>query len=112
MSLVKLRIELEKRIARVVVEACIEKGYFLEIESDPDLRYSQDVNKLMESLFACDDDHLVIFEKVDNRGYRQLGWVRFVYGNSGYDVISDYTTNLDALGVLDRANEIAKQYED
>ncbi len=25
----------------------------------------------------------------------QIGWVRFIYGNDGWDVISDYTTNLE-----------------
>jgi len=34
-----------------------------------------------------------------------IGWVRFVMGNDGYDVINDYTTNLEK--VLKRANQVA-----
>jgi hypothetical protein len=36
------------------------------------------------------------------------GWILFVYGNGGWDVISDYTTNLDAVlkPVLDYADTL------
>jgi hypothetical protein len=48
-----------------------------------------------------DDEHLGVFQAADATGVervcRPFAWVRFVYGNDGYDVISDYTTSLEAV---------------
>ena len=43
-----------------------------------------------------------------SKGAWILGWVWLVYGNSGWDVVCDYTTSLDALmqPVLDYANTL------
>ncbi len=38
-------------------------------------------------------------------GQPSLGWVYLVYGNDGYDVVNDYTTNLDEL-FMARINEM------
>lgn len=40
---------------------------------------------------------------------RPIGWVRFVYGNDGHDVISDYTTNLES--VLEPINAYAESLD-
>jgi len=45
---------------------------------------------------------------VDNGG-APSGWVYFVYGNDGWDVVSDYTTNLEA--VLKGSGELAERLE-
>ena len=39
-----------------------------------------------------DDDYLFVYKAGQSE---RFGWVRFVYGNDGYDVISDYTINLE-----------------
>jgi hypothetical protein len=36
------------------------------------------------------------------------GWVRFVYGNDGWDVVSDYTTNLEPH--MKNADKLADYY--
>lgn len=46
-------------------------------------------------VMACDQGH-IYFKKGDT-----LGWVFFVLGNAPYEVVNDYTTNLeDTLGPL------------
>jgi hypothetical protein len=36
------------------------------------------------------------------------GWVLFIYGNDGWDVISDYTCNLEP--IMGPANELSEQH--
>lgn len=51
--------------------------------------------------WAVDDCHLFVRDGNGNR----KGWVRFVYGNDGWDVMNDYTTNLE--DVLKEVNAYA-----
>ena len=39
-----------------------------------------------------------------------LGWVWFVYGNDGYDVISDYTANEKIEALMVNVNKLADKY--
>jgi hypothetical protein len=39
---------------------------------------------------------------------KEFGWVRFIYGNGGWDVINDYTTNLEPW--MTNVDAIADQY--
>jgi hypothetical protein len=45
-------------------------------------------------LMSTDEDYLMVYEPGKKE---RLGWIHLVYGNDGYDVVSDYTTNLEAL---------------
>ena len=59
------------------------------------------------TLFNLDDAVLEIYTRAS--GYDCEGWVRFVFGNSGYDVINDYSTNLEKF--LKPVFEIADKLE-
>ena len=48
----------------------------------------------MAAMFSTDEDYLYV-----HKGKEKAGWVRFIYGESGWDVICDYTTNLESLMV-------------
>jgi hypothetical protein len=49
-------------------------------------------NFVLDAMFQTDDEFLEVSDAAQN----PRGWVRFVYGNDGYDVISDYTVNLES----------------
>jgi len=53
-----------------------------------------DSASILEHLMEVDDEHLYVFVPFNPES---VGWVYFVYGNDGYDVISDYTTGLEAI---------------
>lgn len=84
---------MEKVLARKTVEALLEQGFKIEIDNggDEPERSIQTVDAILGTMFATDEDRLL----VSKDGIR--GWIYFVYGNDGYDVISDYTTNLEFL---------------
>jgi hypothetical protein len=44
-------------------------------------------------MFTVDEEKLLVRKTANSRTFD--GWVFFVYGNNGPDVINDYTTNLE-----------------
>jgi hypothetical protein len=96
---VKHRARIECRIVNRLLKDAKEAGYTLTIaeyegEKTPDLK---------AALFNLDEAHL-LFAKNGQR----CGWVFLVFGNSGYDLISDYTVNLEDFlkGVNDLADKL------
>lgn len=91
------RIAAEQDIVTRTVDALLAAGYALQtdIEGDPrPTRPTRDRAAILAQLMAVDDEYLGVF--LDNHK-RADGWVRFVYGNDGWDVVSDYTTNLESV---------------
>lgn len=103
------RIRIEKRIVRTVVTEAHRLGYEFIIDNggglDEEITTSG-VSQTMKEMMATDDDRLYI-----TKDGLSVGWVHFVYGNDGWDVISDYTVNLETLGVLDKAQTLAAKLE-
>ena len=99
------RIHIERAVVVRVVDALLACGYALATDEGEHRFYgetnpSTDRDVVLASLMQTDDEHLGVFEAKEATGTARVckpfGWVRFVYGNDGYDTISDYTTNLDA----------------
>ena len=85
------RIGVEHDIVTRTVDALADAGYALKEQEDGN--YSDTREQLLALLFDLDDALLLV-----SRGNGGAdGWVRFVFGNDGYDVISDYTTNLESV---------------
>lgn len=101
------RQRLERRIVRRVILDGKKAGYLFNIYnggegyelSEPTAR----VKALLNAMFATDDEQLFFF-----KGGKRVGWVRFVYGNDGWDVVCDYTANLE--DVMSGATILANKY--
>jgi len=98
---VKQRQAIEARILKATIKAALKAGYQVSVDDGeerhkPSSSYRAILNKAMET----DEDYLYLVKDGET-----IGWIRFVYGNDGWDVISDYTTNLEAL--LAPINEMA-----
>lgn len=57
---------------------------------------SQDDEATLDDLFACDESFLLVHHEA-----RQAGSVFLVFGNDGWDVISDWTANAKLGKVLE-----------
>ncbi len=104
---VKMRREVERKIVSAVIKSALLAGYEIGIDNGGD-EYeckSTDYGTLMKAIMATDDEHLYF-----HAGPNIVGWVYFVYGNDGWDVLSDYTTNLEEM--LKPAHAIADSYAD
>lgn len=87
----------------------LERGY----DVDEMLLGSRDHKKIMDAAFAGDEAHIFVQPAegptvLDGQIVSE-GWVFIVLGNDGYDVISDYTVNLEPL--LTNANKLAESYD-
>jgi hypothetical protein len=93
---------------RKAIKAFLDAGYKLSVFDGEEvtLKRSTDAEAIFKALRTTDDDYLFV-----HRGEEKprCGWVRFVYGNDGYDVISDYTVNLE--DVLSPVNDYAGTLE-
>lgn len=103
------RMRIEKEIVLKAVKDALDKGYLISIDNggeDFELAHSADFKEIKKSLFLTDEERIYIEQKLPSIS---MGWIYCVYGNDGYDVISDYTTNLEEL--LKGAHAIAAKYE-
>ncbi len=113
-TMIAERRRIEREICEAVVTDALAAGYGLSLQADGEEFEAPtfDGKAIMSTLMDVDDAYLILHQKplpTTTLGTDSEGWVRFVFGNSGYDVISDYTTNLETL--LARADSIANRYD-
>lgn len=112
--------DIEQKIVRRFVKDALRKGYRLAVslekgyDVDEMLLGSVDEKEIMDEAFSGDMAHIFVQptegELVTGDGQVvSEGWVFIVLGNGGWDVISDYSVNLESL--LKGANKIADHYE-
>ncbi len=108
----KLIRELEKKIVRLVVNDTWKEDYLLAVICDGEEIVEPTENRkvVFDNLFDVDEGYLFVIDKKMKGSGDYVGWVRFVFGNEGFDVISDYTVNLEELGILTRAQKLADKY--
>ena len=85
------RIRAEKRMASGLIKACLKRGYSVTIDNGEDKPVIRSTNyrEIMTELWATDEEHVVIHDADGT----PLGWFFLVYGNDGWDLISDYSAN-------------------
>ena len=90
------------------ISVSLERGY----DTEEMLKGSRDKEKIMEEAFAGDDCHIFVHEAegeiLEEGRIVSKGWVYIVLGNDGYDVISDYSVNLEEL--LKGSNALADSW--
>jgi hypothetical protein len=108
---VKMRIEVEKKIVRAFLKSAYAKGFKVSMDLDDEdafLKKYPTVAKAMADIFDLDDARVYVWKEGESK---PEGWIYFVFGNDGWDAISDYTVNLEEeLGLLVEANKISDKY--
>jgi hypothetical protein len=97
--------ELEQRIVGAVIDGALEAGYSLSVHNGVEyaVEHSRDKTAVLAALFTPDVDLLYVTD-----GKVVLGWVSFIYGHNGWDVVSDYTANLETM--MTAANALKHKY--
>jgi hypothetical protein len=103
---VKPRILVERVLVRATAETLIAAGYTLRLNDGEGWASPKDANvaQIMDGCMSTDEDTLHVYTTGGQR--QHFGWVRFIYGNDGWDVIADHTTNLEE--VLKPVNDFAE----
>ena len=103
---VKMRIEVERKIITRAIEDALKAGFALNLDYDDGDVLSEpsaDLATVLSKIMQGDDDRVYYYKDGEC-----VGWAWFVYGNDGYDALSDYTVNLES--VLVGANEVGDRY--
>jgi hypothetical protein len=108
---VRCRQGIERVIIRRFVKTALRYGYAISVfdGEETTVKRSLDASVIMKAIMTTDEDFLELFRL--NESPKRQGWVRLIYGNSGYDVINDYTTNLEYLMTVSKMQELIDKYE-
>jgi len=99
--------EMEQAIVRAVIRSALALGYSISLDNggdDFEFEDSKDEEQIFSEMFATDDETLLLRKDGKER------FVRFVFGNDGWDVMCDYTARLDE-DVMVEANKISDAYQ-
>lgn len=100
---------IERKIYSRIVKDALARGFNVSVYDGEEyaLEHSASYSAIMEAGFSTDEDALVIYDN-DKR----LGFISLIYGNSGWDVISDYTASDEMDALLQGAFELAYKLEE
>jgi hypothetical protein len=86
---VKLRQELERKIVRAIVKQALAIGGTVSVYDSEEwtVKKSDSMADIMGAIMTTDEDMLRIY----NGSGERIGDVFLIYGNDGWDVISDHT---------------------
>ena len=100
---VRPRARMELKIVNQLLRSAKAAGYKLKVyEYEEDGETGYDVKA---AIFNLDEARVEVYNAED----RRIGTILLVMGNDGYDVISDYTTNLE--GFLAECDALADELE-
>lgn len=104
---VQARQEIERAIAARVIESAIAQGCTIDVNDGEEtvLKRGNDLKTVLNAMFETDDEWLII-----RMNGHKIGWVRLIYGNDGWDVVNDYTTNLEP--IMTEANALIDSYSE
>jgi uncharacterized protein YcgL (UPF0745 family) len=100
------RQRIEREIVSAALECFIAQGFKVQVDNGEE--YSEpfsSVEETLKNMFQTDEEYVYVL----NTTGRKIGWVQFVYGNDGWDVICNYTTNLEKY--LTMAQEVSEKYQ-
>lgn len=95
---VRTRALLELEIVHALIDAAAKRGFRFRVEGE---KLTTSTEELIWQLFDLDVAVVLVFDE----GSKHIGWISLIFGNSGSDLISDYSTNLESF--LKPVNEIA-----
>lgn len=108
---VKQRQDIEHQIISKLVTDILDAGYAISVDDggeEPAITKSTNHENIMASLMNTDKDQIIVHQQDG----RLIGFVYLVYGNDGWDVINDYSTTLEDLGLLKGAEALADELEE
>lgn len=105
---------LEKFVVELIIDRAFELGFVISVNDGEEttLIRSKDKAEIIGAMFTTDADYLYFYNPIHGNTGSRLGWAYLVYGNSGYDVISDYADNPTTEDILSTANSVYDAYHD
>jgi len=98
----------EQRIIRCVVTELLDQGFTLSVldeEGDFSVQNTRNYASVLNEIGLCDCETILVSHP-DNK---RVGTIELVYGNDGYDVISDLSCWVDE--IIPKTNALIDQLE-
>lgn len=114
---VRRRQRTEETLVLATAITLLDAGFLLGVNDGEEVtvKWSRNIKAIQKALFTTDEDYLYVYTDADQddplnveRDERPDYWVRFVYGNDGWDVISDYSSAEDLDPYLGEGSVIQK----
>ncbi len=107
-----VRIMMEKLMLKKLLEIGIEHGFHAQIcNGEDESEITQDIKELIKYSNQTDEER-VYFGIMKDGEFQSKAWFYFVYGNSGWDVICDYTANQASEMLMEAGiNELSEKLE-
>jgi hypothetical protein len=110
--------EMERQIVEAVIDEALRLGYNITVwdgDDDPSLEKSTDRQSILDATLNVTDEIVFTFRHSDHSGPGgqigdRLGWVQFVFGNDGYDVIADSVETSHVELICQKANDLSNQF--
>lgn len=102
-------VNIEDQIIKATIKALVAEGFLLSVNDGEETTVRRSFNEaaIFEAMKTTDEDYILVFEV---GGAKQLGWIRFIYGNDDTEVINDYAISLEP--VMFEINTMIDRYED
>lgn len=92
---VRARMALERIVMLRVVRDLMANDYILSLDNEENSTFSTP-EAFVKEIQEYDDVYLLVQKREGNK-LKRHGWVHFVMGNDGHDVVCDYTVNLEPI---------------
>jgi hypothetical protein len=87
---IEQRQKIERKVVRAILAKAKKEGYAIAIDNGEErIRLSGTIKSMLEQCFSVDEEAIIL-----KKGGR-VSNIFLVYGNSGHDVITDYSTSLE-----------------
>ncbi len=98
------RRKIEKSIIRRFALDAIKAGFTLGVCDGQEvvIKGATTAKAVLDKMFSVDEEDLLVYD-----GSRLVGMVNLVYGNGGWDVISDYSPSMEPL--MKGVNELVEK---
>jgi hypothetical protein len=106
------RQSMERKIARKTIRLFQAASYMLAVEADGQRYTLRGANEaeLMAAMFDLDECRLVVFTEAFGKPFR-IGRVDFVFGNDGFDCVSDYSASHSIEAIMEEVMKYANKLE-
>ena len=87
---IQQRQKIERKVVRAILAKAKKEGYAIAIDNGEErISLSGTIKSMLEQCFSVDEEAIIL--KKDGK----RSTIFLVYGNSGHDVIADYSTSLE-----------------
>ena len=89
----KVRQKIETEIVTSFVKAIFKNGFTMSLNNgyDPETHFDS-AKKALRQMMQTDEEEIFIYKNGS-----QIGTAKFVYGNDGFDCLTDYSLNLESV---------------